>query len=85
MVSGWWLAVSSHHLPVTTYYLLLTTHYSLLTTHQLFRLLMRRVLPTEPAVLAELQPFRRLLLVLRRAVVPALTIAARHMDDVSHC
>ena len=50
----------------------------------LLRLLVRRVLPAEPAVLAELEPFRRLLLVLRRAVVPALTVAARQMDDVSH-
>src|SRR5687768_1585159 len=45
---------------------------------------MRRVLPAEPAVLAELQPLGRLLLVLRRAVVPALTVTARQMDDVPH-
>ena len=45
---------------------------------------MRRVLPAEPAVLAELQPLRRLLLVLGRAVVPALTVAARQMNDVAH-
>ena len=51
----------------------------------LLRFLVRRVLPAEPAVLAELQPLRRLLLVLRRAVVPALAVAARQMNDVSHC
>ena len=45
---------------------------------------MRRVLPAEAAVLAELEPLRRLLLVLRRAVVPALAVAAREMNDVSH-
>ncbi len=45
---------------------------------------MRRVLAAEPAELVELQPFRRLLLVLRRAVVAPLTVAAREMNDVSH-
>src|SRR5687768_12408182 len=45
---------------------------------------MRRVLPAEPAVLAELQALGRLLLVLRRAVVPALAVAARQMNDVAH-
>jgi hypothetical protein len=45
---------------------------------------MRRVLPAEATELAELEPFRRLLLVLRRAVIPALTLAARQMDDVAH-
>src|SRR5690349_18579410 len=45
---------------------------------------MRRVLPAEAAVLAELDPLRRLLLVLRRAVVPALAVAAGQVNDVSH-
>jgi len=52
---------------------------------RLLLLLMRLVLPAERAVLLHLEPFRRLLLVLRRAVVAALTLAARHLDDVSHC
>ena len=43
----------------------------------LFRLLVRRVLPAEATELAELEPLGRLLLVLRRAVVPALAVAAR--------
>ena len=45
---------------------------------------MRRVLPAEAAVLAELQPLRRLLLVLGRAVIAPLTVLARQRDDVSH-
>jgi hypothetical protein len=45
---------------------------------------MRRVLATETAVLAELQPLRRLLLVLRRAVVTTFALAARQLNDVSH-
>ena len=45
---------------------------------------MRRMLATEAAVLAELEPLRRLLLVLRRAVIPALAVAARHVNDVAH-
>ena len=45
---------------------------------------MRRVLPAEAAELVELQPLRRLLLILRGAVIPALTVAARKMNDVSH-
>jgi hypothetical protein len=45
---------------------------------------MRRVLAAKAAELAELQPFGRLLLVLRRAVVAPLTVAARQMNDVSH-
>jgi hypothetical protein len=45
---------------------------------------MRRVLATEAAVLAELEPLGRLLLVFRRAVVPALALAARQMNNVSH-
>src|SRR6185295_14991083 len=49
------------------------------------RLFMRRVFAAEAAVLVELDPLRRLLLVLRRAVVPALAVAARHVNDVSHC
>src|SRR5258705_2367101 len=56
----------------------------LLTYLQLFRFLVRRVLPAEAAELAELQPLRRLLLVLRGAVIPAFTVAACEMNDVSH-
>src|SRR3954470_22504460 len=44
----------------------------------------RRVLPAEPAELAHLEPFRRLLLVLRRAVVTTLALGAGHRNDVSH-
>src|SRR5262245_45288117 len=50
----------------------------------LFRFLVRGVFAAVAAVLAEFQPLRRLLLVLRRAVVAALTFAASHRDDVSH-
>src|SRR3954462_12435944 len=46
---------------------------------------MRDVLPAEAAVLAQLEPFARLLLVLRRAVVAAFALGARQGDDVSHC
>jgi hypothetical protein len=49
-----------------------------------FGLFVRRVLTTEAAVLAELQPLGRLLLVLRRAVVAPLTVLARQRDVVSH-
>jgi hypothetical protein len=42
------------------------------------------MLPAEPAELAHLEPFSRLLLVLRRAVVAPLTFEARERDDVSH-
>jgi hypothetical protein len=45
---------------------------------------MSSVLPTEPAILAELQALGRLLLVLRRAVVPSLALAAREVDNVAH-
>ena len=45
---------------------------------------MRRVFAAEAAVLVELDPLRRLLLVLRRAVVPALAVATRHVNDISH-
>src|SRR5262249_3137384 len=50
----------------------------------LLRLLMRRVLSTEAAELAELQPLGCLFLVLRRAVIAPLTLGARQRDDVSH-
>ena len=59
------------------------TNYQL-PTKPLLRLLMRCVLPAEAAVLAHLEPLRRLPLVLRRAVVAAFALATRHMDDVSH-
>jgi hypothetical protein len=42
------------------------------------------MLTTEAAVLAELQPLGRLLLVLGRAVIASLAGAARQMNDVSH-
>ena len=45
---------------------------------------MRRVLPAEPAELAHLETFGRLLPILRCGVVAAFTFAARHRDDVSH-
>ena len=51
----------------------------------LLALLVRRVLPAEPAVLGELEPFRALTAVLRRAVVAALAVGAGQLDDVSHC
>ena len=50
----------------------------------LLRLLVPRVLPAEPAVLAQLEALGRLLAILRRAVIPALTFGARERDDVSH-
>src|SRR5262249_6962335 len=50
----------------------------------LLLLFVRSVLATEAAVLAHLEPLGRLLLVLRRAVVAALTFAARHGYDVAH-
>jgi hypothetical protein len=45
---------------------------------------MRRVFATEAAELRELQPLRRLLLVLRRAVIAPLTFLASERDDVPH-
>src|SRR3990167_8838232 len=51
---------------------------------RLLLLLVRLVLPAEPAELLQLEPLGRLLLVLRRAVVAALTFTARQLDDVSH-
>ena len=50
----------------------------------LLRFLMPRVLAAEAAILIELEPLGRLLLVLRRAVIAALTFVARQRDDVSH-
>jgi hypothetical protein len=40
--------------------------------------------PAETAVLAQLEPLRRLFLVLGRAVVAPLTGLARQGNDVSH-
>ena len=64
-------------------------HFALRTTcyfshYVLLRLFVRRVLPAEPAVLAQLEALGRLLLVLRRAVVPPLTLGTGKMNDVSH-
>jgi hypothetical protein len=42
------------------------------------------VLLAEAAVLAQLEALGRLLPVLRRAVVPALTVVARQRNNVSH-
>jgi hypothetical protein len=53
-------------------------------TQSLLLLSMSRVLPAEAAELAELEPLRRLLLVLRRAVIAPLTFLASERDDVSH-
>jgi hypothetical protein len=50
----------------------------------LLGLFMPCVLPAEAAELAELEPLRRFLLVLRRAVVAPLTFEARERDNVSH-
>jgi hypothetical protein len=50
----------------------------------LLGLFVRRVLPAVAAELAELQPLAGLFLVLGGAVVPALTLAARQGNDVSH-
>jgi hypothetical protein len=49
-----------------------------------FALFVSSVLPAEPAVLAHLEAFGRLLLVLGRAVIAPLTFEARERDDVSH-
>src|SRR5262249_12468543 len=46
--------------------------------------LVSRMFSTELAVLAHLDSLCRLLLVLRRAVVPALALLASHRNDVSH-
>jgi hypothetical protein len=62
----------------------LTFKFAVCTLHLLFRFLMRRVLATEATVLAELEPLGRLLLVLRRAVVPALALTTGQLNDVSH-
>jgi len=53
-------------------------------SYSLFRLSMRCVLPTPPTVLFHLETVGRLPLVLRRVVVPALTVGAGEDDDVSH-
>jgi len=45
---------------------------------------MPRVLLAVPAVLAQLEALGRFLPVLRRAVVPALTLQTRKRNDVSH-
>src|SRR5262245_57889092 len=56
----------------------------LLTYEPLLRFLVRRVLATEPAVLAHLDPFRRLFLVLGAGVVAALALTARERNVVPH-
>ncbi len=45
---------------------------------------MGHMLPTELAVLVELQLVGRLLFVLRRGVIPALALSASQGDNVSH-
>jgi hypothetical protein len=72
--------VTAHSSPATYFSIFPLFNFSTL----LLRLFMCRVLAAEAAELAELQPLRRLLLVLRRAVVATLTIAARQMNDVAH-
>src|SRR5438093_4570658 len=60
-------------------------HQPLAISHvALLRFLVIRVLSTEAAVLRKLQPLRRLLLVLRRAVVAPLAHRARERNDISH-
>jgi hypothetical protein len=51
---------------------------------ELFPFLVESVTAAEAAVLLELQFLRRLLLVLRRLVVPLLALAADQRDVVSH-
>ena len=55
-----------------------------LLASKLLALLVRRVLAARVAVLAELQPFRALPPILRRAVVAPLTLGARQRDDFAH-
>ena len=55
-----------------------------LPTTASLRFLVSRVLPAIPAELAHLETLGCLLPILRRAVVAALAVAARHRDDVSH-
>ena len=55
-----------------------------MTRFTLLTLLVRGVLPAKPAELAHLEPFGRLLLVLRRAVIATFALRASHRDDVSH-
>ena len=43
------------------------------------------MLSAEATELAELQPLCCLLFVLRRAVVATFALAARQLNDVSHC
>ena len=62
-----------------------TIDYRLSTTDsRLLRLLVPRVLLAEATVLAQFQALGRLLPVLRRAVIPALTFGTRQRNDVSH-
>jgi hypothetical protein len=49
-----------------------------------FGLSMGRMRPAPPAELLQLESFRRLSLVLRGAVIPALALVARQGDDVAH-
>ena len=53
--------------------------------NRLLGLPMRCVLTAEAAVLAELEPLGRFLLVLGRAVVTPFAVLARQGNDVSHC
>src|SRR5207237_2754612 len=63
---------------------LLSFETSIPSNLRLLGLAMTRMFAAVPAVLAHLEPLACLLLVLRRAVVPALTLGARQGDDVSH-
>jgi len=58
--------------------------HSTFANRQLFRLAMPRVFAAEAAVLVELEPLARFLLVLGRAVVAPLALVARQRDDVTH-
>jgi hypothetical protein len=57
---------------------------STISNSLLLGLPVRDVLAAEAAVLAQLDPFARLLLVLRGAVVTAFALGARQGDDVTH-
>jgi hypothetical protein len=88
LIFDWWklrrASSQSNRQSKTTNQQRITNQRSLIT-NALLRLLVRRMLPAEATELAELQPLGRLLLVLCRAVVATLALAARQLNDVSHC